>query len=250
MSTEIALKLNESVASAISNKDLKGFEKAFAVAASVDKLKGLLNEEYMKPIMKLQGNRLGFKTDKDGKGGYGETAVRDCLIEAVLMGVQPFGNHFNIIASNTYITKEGFGYLLNNTPGLRYKITPALPRISGNSAAIVMNIKWFIGSGKEQTEALEVAVRVNNGMGADAVIGKATRKARAWLYNNLNDLEISDGDVVDTTFEEVSSKTLVKEKSDTAQKLAESMITKPKEGDIKKVKAADGDGQKEPESEY
>lgn len=40
----------------------------------------------------------------------------------------------------------------------------------------------------------DIPVRVNAGMGADAILGKATRKASAWLYNELTHAGIADGD--------------------------------------------------------
>jgi hypothetical protein len=199
-------KLNNSVFSVIGADSLVGFEKAYKIAHAAGELKVLLSKEYMKPIMALQGNKLGFKTDKDDKGGYPEESVKNCLIEAVLTGVQPFGNQFNIIAGNCYITKEGFGYLLKNYGGLSYKIIPTLPRINGDksSAAIVMKIEWTL-NGVKQTEDLDIPVKMNAYMGTDAVIGKATRKARAWLFNTINDSEIADGDVTDTDAKIISS---------------------------------------------
>jgi hypothetical protein len=203
---EVIERLNNSVASVISANGLVGFEKAYIVASAASELKKLLTPEYMKPIMELQGNRLGFKTDKDTNGGYKEDVVKNCLIEAVLMGVQPFGNQFNIIAGNSYITKEGFGYLLSKIPGLYYEIIPSLPRINQNNsgAAIVMKIKWTLnGTSKEQE--LDIPVKMNQYMGTDAVIGKATRKARAWLYNTITGSETPEGDVTDGDFKIVGS---------------------------------------------
>lgn len=127
--------------------------------------------------------------------------VKDCLIDAVLIGVEPYGNQFNIIANQTYITKEGYGYLLGKIKGLKYSIKPELPRINveKGSGAVEMKIKWsFNGETKEET--VDFATKVNAYMGADAVIGKATRKARAWLFNQVSDIEITDGDAEDAEF--------------------------------------------------
>lgn len=195
--SEVAVKLNDSVFSVIGAEHLKGFEKAYLIAIAAGELKNALTAEYMKPIMELQGNKLGFKTDKDNNGGYPESVVKNCLIEAVLTGVQPFGNQFNIIASNCYITKEGFGYLLKNIKGLQYEIIPSLPRINDKSAAIVMVIKWSIYGNDPRKIELDIPIKVNNFMGTDAVIGKANRKARAWLYNTITGTEITDGDIAD-----------------------------------------------------
>jgi hypothetical protein len=193
---EVAKLLNQSVSQVLSSEQLQGFEKAYLIARAAEELKATLTPEYMKPIMALQGNRLGFKTDQDTKGGYPQKTVKNCLIEAVLTGVQPFGNQFNIISGNCYITKEGFGYLLSHYKGLSYEIIPQLPRINAqkDGAAIVMKVKWSL-DGKSFERDLDIPVKMNNYMGTDAVIGKATRKARAWLYSTITGSEIGDGDV-------------------------------------------------------
>src|SRR5699024_8865903 len=77
---------------------LEGFQKAQVLSKSIGTIKQLLTKDFMEPVMEMQGNKLGFKTDKDTKGGYPMPIVRNCLIEAVLSGVQPVGNQFNIIA--------------------------------------------------------------------------------------------------------------------------------------------------------
>lgn len=194
----LAKKLNAQVGNVLNASTLEGFERAYLIAQATEQLKTMLTPEYMKPIMALQGNRLGFKTDQDNKQGYPETTVKNCLIEAVLTGVQPFGNQFNIIASNCYITKEGFGYLLKNFPGLSYDITFELPRINHEKtgAAIDANVSYTV-NGIKKEKVLHIPVKMNAYMGTDAVIGKATRKARAWLYNTITGSEISDGDITD-----------------------------------------------------
>jgi hypothetical protein len=198
---EVAKKLNESVSSVLTNTQIIGFERAFLVASAIEQLKVLLTTEYMKPIMAMQGNKLGFKTDKDKDGGYPEAIVKNCLIEAVLMGLQPTGNQFNIIAGNTYATKEGVGELLKNLHGLHFKITPELPRINPDksSAAIKMCIKWSL-EGVKSEETIEIPVKMNSMMGTDAVIGKATRKARKWLYDTITGSELPDGDIEEPKF--------------------------------------------------
>ena len=191
----VALKLDATVAQALGDRSVQGFNRAYILAHAIDQISQILTPEYMKPIMKLQGNRLGFRTDKDQNGGYPEAVVKNCLIEAVLTGVQPVGNHFNIIASNSYITKEGFGYLLDNIQGLGWSIIPGIPNMKGESALIKMTVKWRMNGGPQREQELDVAVKVNKFMGVDAVIGKATRKSRAWLHQTVTGMEIGEGDV-------------------------------------------------------
>jgi hypothetical protein len=208
MENQIVVKLNESITFALEANKMQGFEKAYKLADATQQLKNLLTPEYLKPIMELQGNKLGFKTDKDGQSGYQPDTVKNCIIEAVLTGVQVVGNQFNIIAGNCYITKEGFGHLLKNVPGLTYEIIPQLPRVNQEqtSAAIKMQINWSFNKGQQETREIEFPIRMNKFMGIDAVIGKATRKARAWLYNNISGLEIADGDIQDVPSTVVDSK--------------------------------------------
>jgi hypothetical protein len=202
MEMEVVKKMTDVVSGVISNSALQGFERAYQMANAVVRLRELLTPEYMAPIMKLQGHRLGFRTDLDtlkggAKGpGYTMDIVRDCLIEAVLMGVQPTGNQFNIIKGGCYITKEGFGYMLKNMQGLTWKIIPSLPRIKESSAAIVMKVE-YTHNGVKGFGEVDIPIRVNESMGTDAVIGKATRKARAWLYATVTGSEAPEGDIMD-----------------------------------------------------
>lgn len=210
---ELAKQLNE-VISVFGNDAMQGFERAFQMSNAIQKMKELLSPEYMKPIMALQGNKLGFKTDKDpttknpNAVGYPEEIVKNCLIEAVLTGFQPTGNEFNIISGSMYGTKEGFGAVLNKTPNLKYDIIPGLPRInaSRDGAAVLMKITWTYGNEPEQSKEIDFAVKMGEYAGVDAAIGKATRKARAWLFNKINGTEVGEGDVQDVDFKVVPNK--------------------------------------------
>lgn len=209
---DLAKKLDEQVLSVLKSDKLEGFAMAFKISSAIQAIKDMLTPEYMKPIMAMQNNALGFKTDKPD-GGYPEHIVKNCLVEAVLRGVQPFNNHFNIIAGNCYITKEGFGYLLDNVKGLQKEINFALPRVNDQKtgAAIVMKLKWEY-QGKKEERDIDFPIRMNQYMGTDAVIGKGMRKARKWLYDYLSGFETPDGDVADIDSTVVESKKNLGEK--------------------------------------
>lgn len=204
---ELAKQLNEVVA-VLGDRAMEGFERAFQMANAVTRMKQLLTSDYMAPIMSLQGNKLGFKTDKDDKGGYKEEEVKNCLIEAVLTGFSVTGNQWNIISGSMYGTKEGFGALLNKTKNLKWDITPGLPRINAakDGAAVLMKITWTYGNEPEQVKEIDFAVKMNAYAGVDAASGKATRKARAWLFNKINGTEVGEGDVQDVDFKVVPNK--------------------------------------------
>ena len=212
--TSVALRLNEAVGSVLNQTNLIGFERAYATAKSIEVLKTLLTPEYMAPIMNLQGNRLGFKTDKDKSGGYPVEHVKNCLIEAVLMGLQPYGNEFNIIAGNTYATKEGVGRLLATWRGLKYSLICAVPVPSqdGKSAVVEVTIKWTINQ-ESKEEVIPISVKMDAYTSVDAMIGKATRKGRAWLLSAISGIEIVEADVTDAEYLDVTPKQTVKEVS-------------------------------------
>ena len=175
-------------------EEAKQFSTSIKQANGIILLKNALTPEIMKPIMALQGSSLGFRTDKDKDGGYPEPVVQECVIEATMRGLPILGNQFNIISARCYITKEGFGTLLAKIPGLRYMITPGIPKMTSSGAEAPVHVEWKY-NGESNSKDLTFPIRVNSGMGADAINGKATRKARAWLYMQVTGMEVNDGEV-------------------------------------------------------
>ncbi len=191
----VADELDVLAASGLACRDLKaGFSRALLTAVCVERLKGALSEQVMQPIMALQDSALGFRTDREKQGGYPVPVVRDALINAVMCGLLPCGNQWNIIGGRMYVTKEGFTYLLDQA-GVRYTIDQAVPVMKNGGAVVHTELSWSDPvSGSEGKKTLEIPVRVNAGMGADAILGKADRKAKCWLYNNLTHSTLADGE--------------------------------------------------------
>ena len=187
---------NETIAAldaVAANKDLtvgSQFQRAFAMATAVGQLRALLTPEVMKPIMALQGTPLGFLADNK----YDENTVREALIEAVLSGVRPVGNEFNIIAGRCYLTKNGMKHKLHDIPGLSFSVTCGFPKMSDTGAALIVGVDWSLNGGKAEHKDLPIPVRVNRGMGADAIAGKATRKAYAWLYEHITGQGVNEAE--------------------------------------------------------
>ena len=202
---EMKLPVKESVISALDKATEAGilaqgaasqFKKLFMLGSCVAELKALLTPEVMKPIMQLQNSPLGFLTDNKERG-YGVDVVRDALIEAAINGVSVCGNEFNIIASRFYMTKAGLKHKLRDIPGLYKNVTPGIPHLAGDGGALVaMHIEWTY-KGTSHVKDITFAVKVNKNMGADGIIGKATRKAYAWLYEEVTGNSVSEGDVTD-----------------------------------------------------
>jgi hypothetical protein len=195
MGSELMVReLDGAIERGIAAQSLAGrMERTLALAGAVQEIASRLTPEVMAPVMALQGRAVGFRTDKDMSGGYSMEVVRDCLIEAAMAGVFPCGNEFNIIGGRAYVTKEGMGRKLASIKGLSYHITPGIPRTSTGGAVVTMTVAWTYG-GKSESKDLEICTRVNTGMGADAILGKATRKARAWLWQVITGQEVPEGE--------------------------------------------------------
>lgn len=179
----------------VAQREVSAFKKMALVAGAIGELRNLLTPKVMAPIMALQNTSIGFKTDNPA--GYPLEVVRDCLIEATLKGVYPVGNEFNIISRQCYITKEGYFHKLRDIPNFGWTEVPGIPVLRGDYGAIIkVKLEWTHNKKSGSTE-LELAIRVNKGMGADAIVGKAIRKARAWLFSTITGQDIGDGDVED-----------------------------------------------------
>lgn len=191
------------------------FARTIATGIALAELRSALDDKVMKSLVKLKNTPLGFRTDEGPKvPPYPIEVVRDCIIEAAVRGLQCMGNQFNILAGRMYVTKEGFTYLLRNLPGLsNLRVVPHPAAVTESStsgtnrageqyqkierealAKVDISCEY---KGKKIKEQREFVIRVNNGMSQDAILGKAERKARAWLYNYLTDQALGDGDAAE-----------------------------------------------------
>lgn len=183
--------------SLIAQKEASQFKRTLMVADSINELRRLLTPEVMTNIMRLQNSAIGFRTDNPA--GYTVDVVTDCVIEATFKGVYPVGNEFNILKGRCYITKEGFRHKLRSIPGLSWMEIPGIPRMVAEGGAVgKIRLEWTL-NGEKRSQDLEIAIRVNKDMGIDAIIGKLSRKARAWLYTTITGQDAGDGDAEDDT---------------------------------------------------
>lgn len=207
----LALAANDDVIAALDNAAKFGaaavladrFKAMFMVGAAVQQLRALLTPKVMAPIMALQNNPLGFLTDRPN--GYDEDTVRTAIIQAAIEGLSVTGNEFNILASRMYITKNGMKRKLGMIPGLLKHVTAGIPKLhpNGNGAIAPMHLDWTY-NGTHRTQDLEFAVKLNKNMGADGIMGKATRKALAWLYEEVTGNAVADGDISDMDLNDIT----------------------------------------------
>lgn len=206
--------------SAVLASNVGGLQKAYVMSSAIEVIKEQLSDEYMKPIMALQGSSLGFKTDQDTikvqeggiwgtkKGnGYPIEIVRECLMDAIFRGLEVTGNQFNIIGGVMYPTREGFGALLDKMKGLKKNFTYVdIQQPVGQVVAYVkVKIDWQFDGDTAKKQEIQFPIKSNKYTSYDALIGKAERKAKRWLYNTIKGTDISDGDVNDIPFVEVNN---------------------------------------------
>ena len=181
---------------ALSQSITSQFRRIFVTGAVMYNMSQILTPAVMQNIVWLQNSPMGFLTDRPQ--GYDVDTVRACVIEAALRGLDVIGNEFNIIAGRFYATKNGLNHMLRNIPDLYKNVTPSIPKlIREGEASCVVHVDWTY-RGKRTEKDVEFSIRVNKGMGADAITGKAKRKAYAWLYEEVTGNAAAEGDVTDT----------------------------------------------------
>lgn len=199
---------------------VNNFGAAFAAVEVVSMLREALSDEVMdKVFMPLANTKIGFLTDHTGKprgnkpalAPYSRDIVRDCLIDAVSLGLQPIGNQFNIIAERMYPTKEGYTHLLKNL------ITDAVYSIgfptkkdtsAGNTEYVVIpaHAKYvIIRTGEEKELKMSIYLRQDAFSSVDQLRGKAERRIKKQIFENVTGMDFGDADSENIAFEEAKA---------------------------------------------
>lgn len=177
---------------------------AFDAAIVITKLRAVMTDDIMKQVfMPLQGQKIGFRTDKQ----YPVDVVRNCIIDGAANGLLPTGNQFNIIAGNMYPTKEGYTALLAKLKASPMKLVysfefdaEATAKSSDpNYVAIPCKISYKTASEEMKGVFRYIAMVKSNGATSttDQLRGKAERKAKKAFYEFLTGIDLGDADVED-----------------------------------------------------
>jgi hypothetical protein len=191
-------------------------EKAVALSKGLRDLRAQLTDQIVtKVFMPLKNSPLGFVTDEKEKQ-YTVPEVREAIIQGLIWGLQPVGNEINIISGRCYAAKAGVERLVRQWPKLScLQMTFSVPVMAqdGRSAFVSARASWLIGGKKHELirDTLKnedgtmfdsrIAVRVNSGMGPDAILGKAQRKTYKAILDQLTNgsISIDDADAIETT---------------------------------------------------
>lgn len=169
--------------------------QAIMMATGIRMLRDALTPAIMNEVMALQGSPLGFLTDKDKDGGYPQEMVRDVMVEGLLLGLRPVGNEINIIGKRCYMARAGATRLLREVPGLT-DLRPqfGVPQMVKDGAVVKASATWKLNGVDDKIDR-EIPIRVNAGQGADAILGKATRKLYAAILQQVTGSDHADGEV-------------------------------------------------------
>ena len=149
-------------------------------------------ERYFRP---LAGQKFGFRTDRNN---YPTEVLRSCIIDAILLGLAPTGNQFNIISGNCYPTKEGYTNLLKKI-GVDYKIE-ILPNTSQDNSYAIMpcRVTYTYGTAKNAKWDKDIVIPKKGNENYDLLAGKANKRIKQALYEYLTgtDWGYSDDEIV------------------------------------------------------
>ena len=187
-------------------RDMTLLERTLTLAESMGTMRQYFKGDILDRVNALQNSPLGFLTDRADptKSAYPDDTVRDCVIEAMLRGAQPIGNEFNIIASRCYLTKQYFERAVRQFPGLtELRLTEGVPQTAQNQggALVPCSASWKLNGVADAIHCIDaggmdtrIAVRVNSGMGVDAILGKAKRKLLARVFARITGSDWVDAD--------------------------------------------------------
>lgn len=190
---------------------VNNFGAAFTAVNVITLLREALTDEVMtKVFMPLMNTKVGFLTDRNGKPRsnnrpalpkYSIDVVRDCIIDAVSIGLLPTGNQFNIIAERMYPTKEGYTSLLKKL-GVKYLIEVSYDKSqTAGFAEIPCKINYEYGNEKKSFTII-ATVKKDDYSSPDQLRGKAERRAKKSLYEYITGCDFGDADETSSNVEE------------------------------------------------
>lgn len=194
----------------------ESFRHTFALAKAITDMELLFeNPDIKATVLAMRGSPLGFLTDKDYGEPYAWPIVKRAAIQAMLEKYRLSGNEWNLIGSRFMPVKCGKFRHIIEFPGLsnfdptttsatfvfeeradKYgkKVEICTAKVKCFATWLVDGKKYSIGFGDDQ---LVFKIRVNKGMGDDAVIGKALSKLFGRVLMRLMGVSIPEVDDID-----------------------------------------------------
>lgn len=190
--------------------------KGLLLASSMQLIRNQMTLSMMADLMPLVGSPLGIMVVPPEKKYEVET-IRDVVIEGLLKGYRPVGGEMCVFSGgNFYPCAPGNLRLVQEWPGLTdLRVEIGVPKGHDGGALVPMIATWKLDGTPDGFNCTErdgqdwrIPVKVNAGMGVDAIIGKAKAKLWSRILSRLSGSvvvsaeEASDAGVVNGTFSE------------------------------------------------
>lgn len=193
------------------------FGAVFAAAEVVSMVREALTDEIMERVfMPLMNTKIGFLTDRTGRSRngkeplkpYSKEVVRDCIVDATMFGLLTVGNQFNIIAERMYPTKEGYTHLLKKLVtdavySTGFPVKQEKSAVEQEFVVIPTHAKYvIIKTGEEKELKMNVYLRKDSYSSVDQLRGKAERRLKKQIFENITGMDMGDADDENITIEE------------------------------------------------
>ncbi len=194
-------KANERFSVELNAPGIGQFLRSIKKAKAIEMLRAMITP-VMPLIHGLKNSPMGFLTDeKEGKSPYPDELIRDCVIEAMLNGVNLDGNEFNIIASKCYITQAGYWHKLKEIDGITdIDVTPGVPAMYNGQMVCRVRANWKLKGvslrliGADGKDGRAFAIKAGTGSTPDNITGKALRKAYKAIYEKCTGSTMTEPD--------------------------------------------------------
>lgn len=188
--------------------------KGLLLASSMQMLRNQMTLSMMADLMPLVGSPLGIMVVPPEKKYEVET-IRDVVIEGLLKGYRPVGGEMCVFSGGKfYPCAPGNLRLVQEWPGLTdLRLEIGVPKGHDGGALVPVIATWKLDGTPDGFNCTErdgqdwrIPVKVNAGMGVDAIIGKAKAKLWSRILSRLSGSSVvsaedaADGGVVDGTF--------------------------------------------------
>lgn len=213
--------------------------KGLVIASAMQAVRTMLPTEALELMSALEGSPLGFSSDVSTRGQKTELAVlRDCFIQASLVGARMVGGEVTIISRRPYLGRAFYERICRQVPGvtdLKVRETGVYKTDNPNVMRVSFRASWRQG-GKlrrldaEKTDEFDGRIRVTTKSndkyqeGVEATVGKAARDFLKLVYEEMTggrapEIDDEEGNTITATATESDRDAVVEmeAESDTEQ---------------------------------
>ena len=171
--------------------------KAILMSRARSTIANLISPQLLDAFMSLQNEKLGFKTDK--ADGYGREVVKKCIVSALMYGVFPFNNEFNIIKGDVMIVQNGWRRKLHEIEGLDFpKLSPIDLIETPRYYKVLIRAEWKLHGVADSWDKYVLVDRGSQSKDAattiDNLMGRVERRMLEAIYKKLRGEPFGDAD--------------------------------------------------------